>query len=160
MTHLVHIRLKRKYQRGRCPKDEIWVFGTVDTSYSPALGYMEIVEKRDAKTLLPIIQSVVLPGSVVHSDEWRAYRNIERDLGLEHSTVNHSKNFVSLDGTHAQNVELYCNWFKVGLKSMKGVRRQFLHFYLQEFMWRERCRITGENIFSKLIEHIALFYVV
>jgi len=37
------------------------VLGMVDTSYSPALGYMEIVQQRDAATLLPIINSHVAP---------------------------------------------------------------------------------------------------
>ena len=31
--------------------------GMVDTSVSPAMGYMEIVARRDAATLLPIIQA-------------------------------------------------------------------------------------------------------
>ena len=51
----------------------MWVFGIVDTSHSPAVGYMEVVQCRDAATLLPIIQSHVAPRSVVHSDQRRAY---------------------------------------------------------------------------------------
>ena len=43
--------------------------------------------KRDAATLLPIIQKVVRPGSIVYSDEWRAYRQIQPKLGLQHETV-------------------------------------------------------------------------
>lgn len=67
---------KPKHHRGRGPHTPMWVFGMVDTSTSPATGYMEIVDKRDAATLLPIIQAVVQRGSTIHSDEWRAYNNI------------------------------------------------------------------------------------
>ena len=48
----------------------MWVFGIVDTSQTPALGYMEVVQTRDAATLLPIIRAHVAPGSVIHSDMW------------------------------------------------------------------------------------------
>ena len=55
----------------------IWLFGIVDTRYQPAVGYMEIVEKRDAETLLPIIQAVVDRKSIIHSDEWKAYSSLQ-----------------------------------------------------------------------------------
>ena len=54
----------------------MWVFGLVDTSQAPALGYMEVVQRRTATTLLPIINSHVAPGTIVHTDEWRAYSQI------------------------------------------------------------------------------------
>ena len=82
-THTcVHIQ----YHRGRRTQQEVWVFGMVDVSYSPALGYMEIVNQRNAATLLPIIQSHVNPGTTVHSDQWVAYNNVATIPG--HQTVN------------------------------------------------------------------------
>jgi hypothetical protein len=39
---------------------EQWVFGLADTSSKPAITYMETVDKRDAATLLPIIQHASL----------------------------------------------------------------------------------------------------
>ena len=55
---------KVKAHRGHPPCKEVWVFGIVDTGHQPALGYMQIVPRRDAATLLPIIQSNVQPGAV------------------------------------------------------------------------------------------------
>ena len=49
-------KYKSKYNRDRRPQKELWVFGLADTSYKPAITYLEIVEKRDAATLLPIIR--------------------------------------------------------------------------------------------------------
>lgn len=48
----------------------VWDFGLVDTSTSPAIGYMEIVDYRDQKTLLPTIKKVVRRRSSIHSNEW------------------------------------------------------------------------------------------
>ena len=81
VAHLKNKQIhKSKYQRGRRADKEMWVFGITDTSTKPAITYLETVEKRDAATLLPIIEKVVRPGSIVYSDEWRAYRQIQPKL--------------------------------------------------------------------------------
>ena len=54
-----------QYHRGRAPPSEVWVFGMVDITDTPALGYMEIVAWRDAATLLPIINNHVAPGTEI-----------------------------------------------------------------------------------------------
>ena len=55
---------------------------------------MEVVQTRDAATL-PLIQAHVAPGTVVHSDQWRAYNRVANLPAVSaHQTVNHSVNFV------------------------------------------------------------------
>ena len=79
----------------------------VDTSQTPSFGFMQIVQQRDAATLLPIIQQHLLPGTTVHSDEWSSYRRVARLPNVRsHVTVNHSLEFVSSSGIHTQNVVL------------------------------------------------------
>ena len=141
---------KAKYRRGRLPKEPIWVFGIVDTSYSPA---MEIVEDRSAETLLPIILNVVDKKSVVHSDEWKSYNEIQRS-GYEHKTVDHSMGFVEPEtGVHAQNIESYWNTKKAKIKKMWGCSRASLHWHLQEFMWRDR--FSGTDL-PDIITHLKI----
>ena len=78
-----------QHHRGRPPTQQIWVFGMVDTSHIPALGYMEIVQRQDAATLLPIIQAHVAPGTEIHPDEWAAYNSVAGLLNVgTHSVVN------------------------------------------------------------------------
>ena len=112
----------------------------VDTSHQPALGYMEVVPQRDAATLLPIIQAHVANGTIVHSDQWAAYRQVASLPSVStHSTVNHSVTFVDpVSGTHTQNIESYWGKAKRKLKNMKGCHASQLPIYLDEFMWRER----------------------
>ena len=95
-------RHKPKNHWGRATQNEVWVFGLVDTSHMPALGYMQIVPQRDAATLLPIVQAHTLPGTIIHSDEWAAYRRVASLPNVaQHDTVNNSVEFVnSTTGTH------------------------------------------------------------
>ena len=64
-----------QHHHGRATTTEVWVFGIVDTSSQPALGYRQVVQRCDAATLLPIIQAHIAPGLIVQSDNWAAPRN-------------------------------------------------------------------------------------
>ena len=81
---------RRKYNRGRMIREQ-WVFGGIDTKTKA--GFMVPVDRRDAATLLPIIQQFILPGTTIVSDLWGAYNTVG-NLGYAHLTVNHSANFV------------------------------------------------------------------
>ena len=67
-----------QYNRGRRAARDAWVFGIITTEYSPSRGYFRAVERRDAATLLPIIDRCLLPGSEIHTDDWGAYRRVTR----------------------------------------------------------------------------------
>ena len=121
---------KVKAHRGHPPRREVWVFGIVDTSHQPALGYMEIVPRRDAATLLPIMQTHVCGSAMVHSDEWRAYHCIQTQLGMQHQTVNHSIEFKSATGVHTNHIESYWNRVKIKIKGMRGCTVDELPSYL------------------------------
>ena len=140
----------------------MWVFGLVDTSHEPALGYMEIVDTRDAATSLPIIQRHIAPGTIIHSDQWRAYQRV---IGLpsvaSHGTVNHSINFVEpITGVHTQHIESYWNRAKVRIKRMKGCHSHQILSYLDEFMWREQHGKSSMDAWVNIIRDIANQYPV
>ncbi len=141
---------KPKHHHGRSPNEPIWVFGIVDTSTKPAFGYMQIVHSRDSATLLPIIEKVVQPRSIIYSDQWKVYRSIQSSREIEHHRVNHSLHFVDpTTGVNTQTVESYWNKHKIRIKAMLGCKREFLDSYLQEFIWRERfTNNTFENLGS------------
>ena len=119
----------------------------MDTSFTPALGYMEMVQRRDTATLLPIIQAHTRTGTIIHSDEWAAYNRVQSLPTISlHQTVNHSVEFVnSTTGTHTQNVESYWNRSKTKIKRMKGCHLHMIPNYLDEFMWRERHGKTASH---------------
>ena len=108
--------------------------------YFTGMGYMSIV---------------VLPGSIVHSDQWTSYREIQQRLALEHKTVNHSLHYVDPHtGVHTQSIESYWANKKYSIKVMKGCLRDHLPSYLQEFMWRERNRDNTFENMCILLAHL------
>jgi len=117
------------------------------------LGHIELVDQRDDATLLPIIQKVVVPGSIAWSDEWAAYRQLS-SLGFTHQTVNHSEHFKDpATGTCTNHVEAYWCAVKRRFKSMCGTTNEMLPAY--EHMWRERYGRTAKQALLRMQHHMA-----
>lgn len=116
------------------------------------------VAKRDAATLIPIIQANVAPGSVIHSDEWAAYRSLSQ-LGYIHETVNHQHNFVDpATGAHTQLIER--SWLDAKMKILRrqrGVPGQHLQSHLDYYCWW-RMRKNEEDLLAAFVRDIAEVY--
>ncbi|XP_068733300.1 uncharacterized protein [Montipora capricornis] len=115
---------KAKYNRGRRAARDTWVFGMVTTEFSPARGYFEVVDRRDAATLHPIISRCVRPGTEVHTDDWASYRNLDQRINNvgAHQVVVHRRHFVDpATGVHTQEIESCWNNLKLGLKTHRGM---------------------------------------
>ena len=126
---------KRKYNRGRW-REGHWVLGGVERGTDNV--FMEVVPTRDAATLLPIILKHVLPGTEIHTDEWRSYARLQR-RGFQHHTVNHSVNFVDpTTGAHTQTIESTWAHAKKKNKRMFGTSSELFPTYLVEFSWRRQ----------------------
>ena len=148
-------RHKPKYHRGRASEKEIWVFGIADVSFAPAKVYLQVVNDRSARTLLPIIQSVCRPESIIFSDQWRSYTALN-SLNFIHETVNHSIEFVDPEtGVHTQNIESFWNKVKMIIKKSKGIIGYKLTEFLKEIMFKEN---IYRNNFEEIINLIKNYY--
>ena len=103
-------------------------------------SFMVVVLDRSADTLLPIIQRYIRPGTLIISDEWRAYCQI-RSLGYTHQTVNDSQNFVNpATGAHTNSIEGYWSCVKSQLRKHEASSQLFPTYLLT---WRQ----CGERSF-------------
>lgn len=147
---------KRKFHRGRVVEGH-WVFGGTERTTGEC--FLVEVEHRDTATLLPLIQHHIRPGSIVYSDEWKAYSRITQTTGMPHATVNHSLNFVDPNtGAHTQGVEAMWSSCKRMMREEKTMHSNLFESYLPEFMWRRR--FGGAESFSNIVMHIAEQYPV
>ena len=67
---------KWKYDRGH-RVDRQWDFGGRE-KYDKTKIFMVPVNKRDAKTLLQIIEKWIAKGSIIHNNCWKAYNELEK----------------------------------------------------------------------------------
>ena len=113
---------------------------------------MFVVQRRDAKTLVPIIKRNAAPGSDIHSDEWRANSKLN-DHGYNHFTVNHKENFVNPSTMkHTQLVE--CLWGVNKRKipnRIRGKSCNLLQTYLAQQWWKSINGCYGPVLFEKIL---------
>ena len=133
-----------------------------DTSTTPSHGYLAVVSRRDAATLPPIIQAHVQPGTIIWSDQWRAYSNVSGLPNVAgHETVNHSVEFKNpVTGVHTNNIESYWERVKDKLKKMKGCKHEFIPSYLDEFLLKDKYGSSSVDVFYNLLRGLALQYPV
>ncbi len=100
------LMIKRKYNRGQMRlQHQQWVFGMYERESK--IGIIIMVDRRDAATLIPIIQEYVRPGSIIHSDGWLAYQVLVQ-LGYDHQIVKHAENFIDpITSVHTNGVESF-----------------------------------------------------
>ena len=130
---------RRKYNKGRMLK-QVWVFGIVERTRGRL--FVEVVEKRDQKTLLPVIKKWISKDSTfVISDEWKSYKKL-KDLRFNHHSVNHSKNFTDPINPqiHTQTIENRWGQIKLMIKKMGRISREILPQKLKEITWRMKNR--------------------
>jgi transposase-like protein len=145
---------KRKYNRGR-RVDGQWIFGGVERGTGNC--FLVPVEDRKATTLIPIIQEWIQPGSLIISDEWRAYNSLGQ-LGYEHQTVNHSVTYVNpVNGAHTNSIESIWHAAKISF-STSGRRHDFYPGYLAKFMFIRSCRAKNLDPFLELMKITAKLY--
>ncbi|KAG0436694.1 hypothetical protein DMUE_4099 [Dictyocoela muelleri] len=144
-----------KYHRGRIPREKVWALTMIDTFTNPSRGYAKIIQARDANTLLPVIKSVVFPGSIIHTDEWASYNSLSQEQQYRHDKITHKFNFVDpKTGVQTQSVEAFNNKLKNFIKLQLGCKEENRGALLDYFLFLGNFR---ENAYEKAINLIRNF---
>lgn len=127
---------RRKYHRGRLLAS-VWVFGGICRETHEAFAI--VVKDRTAPTLINEITNYIAAGSIIHSDSWQSYSQIEKIEGknFTHFVVNHSKNFVNPEnGSYTQTIERMWRDLKFKKTTSCGIRSLEASGYVLEYIWR------------------------
>ena len=147
---------RKKHDKGRAvPGSDVWVFGGIDRATK--MIFVEKVDFRNTRTLLPIIKRYVLPHTMIYTDQWSAYNCLNDPKNqYRHEVVNHSVGFVnSENGAHTQCIERLWRDLKQRKKMQYGVHKHLVPRYCEEFMWRYWVRHNGYNAFEKALALVA-----
>ncbi len=153
---------------GHVEVDETFIGGKIDVmagqshfdNKTVVMGMVErggkvmtkVVANTQKATLLPVIEENVAKGSVVSSDEFRAYKNLSK-MGYKHGSCNHNiRQYVN--GIHHTNtLEGFWSHLKNSIKGTHvHVSKKHLTKYLKEFEYRYNMRSMPTLMFDRLLK--------
>lgn len=113
------------------------VFGVLERDTQRV--YVHIIKREDKRTLMPLIRLIVQEGSTVYTDKWRGFSDLKID-GYDHHTINHSEEYVTRAGEHANTIESFWSFAERRLRKFNGIHRTTLPLHLKEceYRWNHR----------------------
>ncbi|HNA61471.1 MAG TPA: IS1595 family transposase [Rhabdochlamydiaceae bacterium] len=123
----------RRGKRGRGAAGKTPVFGAVERK-----GKVKTRTVKNVKqvTLMPLIQTMVPPSSVITTDESNSYNKV-RSIGHLHETVNHGNGQYVQGDVHTNTIESFWSQFKRSVHgTFHAVSPKYLQTYLDEFSFR------------------------
>jgi len=139
------------------------------TTKQPAFGILcrngkvwaELVSGVEAEDLQPRIEKQIRKESTVCSDTWRGYTGIAAK-GYVHRLVKHNENeYSDKKGNHINGLEGFWGYLKRKLSAKGGIRKEKLHLYLGEYVWRYNHRKLSfkeqEKLLFKLLSKLFRF---
>ena len=112
--------------------------------------------RRDAATLIQIIQHNIEAGTTIVSDYWQAYSGLQ-NLGYTYFTVNYSYNFVDPStGANTQTIELEWRAFKRSIRQGGRLGKNKMDLKLGEYLWRRETKRLNLDCFDPFINVIKL----
>lgn len=127
---------------------------------------LRFVDFRDAQTLNELTLEFVEPGSKINSDGWKGYSSVSKLTGedgkpiYDHDVVIHEYNFKDPDtGACTNRIEGTWGVIKNWLRNLRGVRKEHLNSYLDEYCIRYNFSHNNKkNMFFMMLDWIAYLY--
>lgn len=112
-----------------------------------------VVTDAKKNTLIPLVEKYIPKGTVLSTDEWGAYKCLNKK-GYAHESVNHSKEEWVRGDVHTNTIEGFWSHFKNSMRGThKSISRKHMANYLHEFEFRFNLRrdVSG-SMFDRLIQ--------
>jgi transposase len=123
---------------------------------------IRLLENVQQKTIAPIIQAIVRPGTLVYTDEYDIYSRLEA-WGYEHKTVCHSAGEYARDEdgdgfceVHVNTIEGFWSLLRSWLRPHRGISQEKLPLYLGFFEFVHNVRRRGKALLGSLLNAVLL----
>jgi transposase-like protein len=104
---------------------------------------------------MPIVQTFVMPKSMIYTDEWHAYDKLGQ-IGYRHHRINHSQGIYVAGNVHANTIEGFFGHFKTDVRGTHhSISRRSLQGYLNEWVWKWNRRDDEEAMSRQLLRSAA-----
>jgi transposase len=138
----------QKGKRGRGAGGKIPVFGLLKRQ---GIVKVLIPENVQQAALHKAIKTHVIPDSIVYSDGYRAYNNLDLE-GFQHIRINHNEVFVQ-GKVHINGIENFWGFAKRRLKLYHGGFKANFYLFLKEMEFRFNNR-DDTNAINKLFKMV------
>ncbi len=117
----------RKGKRGRGAAGKVPDFGLLKRG---GKVYTVMIPNARTATLMPIMERMILPDSVVYTDGFSSYDALDVS-DFHHVRINHSERFVD-ERNHINGIENFWNQAKRHLRRFNGVPKQSVDLFLRK----------------------------
>ena len=144
-----HRDKKVKNSQGRSFKDKTPVIGMLERGGNLVA---KVIESTKGKHLTPIITRYAAKDAVLYTDEWQGYNNVKNLY--DHDFIDHSVKQYSKGDVCTNRIEGFWGIFKRGIKGIyHKTSRRYLHYYVNEFVFRYNFRDFSEGVRFNLATH-------
>ena len=121
----------RKGKRGRGATGKVPVFGLLKRG---GRVYTVMIPNARSATLLPIMERMILPDSIVYTDAFKGYDVLDVS-DFHHVRINHSERFADRQN-HINGIENFWNQAKRHMRRFNGIPKNSFFLFLKECEWR------------------------
>lgn len=110
-----------------------------------------VIPNRSGEVLREQARELVLPSSMVFTDDYRLYVSVGRSFS-QHHRINHSAKIYVDGDVHTQTVEGFFSLLKNGLRGVyHSVSSEYLQDYVNEYAWRYSHRNDERPMFLTIL---------
>lgn len=147
-------RLKGARGRGTLEGEKPPIFGMIQRGGEVVIHMLANVKQ---KTIAPLIQATVSPGSQVYTDEYDIYHRLTQ-WGYRHKTVCHSRGEYARDEdgdgfheVHVNTMEGFWSLLRSWLRPHRGISQESLPVYLGFFEFVHNAKRRGKGLLDSLL---------
>jgi transposase-like protein len=147
-------RLKGARGRGTLEGEKPPIFGMIQRGGEVAIHMLANVKQ---KTISPLIQATIAPGSQVYTDEYDIYHRLT-EWGYRHKTVCHSRGEYARDDdgdgfheVHVNTMEGFWSLLRSWLRPHRGISQESLPIYLAFFEFVHNAKRRGKAVLDSLL---------